>query len=240
MRSFMLVLLLLLSLTGTRAADAGDARTDLSLVLAVDASGSISDEEYAFQMQSIAEALGDPQVREAMRSGPAQKIEVLLMVWGDGEITPDVGRWYTLSSDAEIDRFVEMVRTHPRRAYGNTGIGSAIERAVTLLEERRAVSDRLVINVSGDGRESVLPRRKRAATVIQTARKFAEQQDVTINGLAIETQEPDLADWYRANVQTGVGSFVVSVKSYQDFASAMRRKLTREITWQPLVASAAP
>jgi hypothetical protein len=240
MRPFILALLLLLGMSVARTANAEDERTDLSLVLAIDASGSITDEEYAFQMQSVAEAIGDPQVRDAVRSGPSGRIEVLLMVWGDGEITPDIGRWYTLSSDAEIDRFVELVRTHPRRAYGNTGIGSAIERSVALLEERRALSDRLVINVSGDGRESVLPRRKRAATAIQAARKLAEVKGVTINGLAIETQEAGLAEWYRANVQTGVGSFVVSVKSYQDFASAMRRKLTREITWQPLVASATP
>jgi hypothetical protein len=53
--------------------------------------------------------------------------------------------------------------------------------------------------------------------------------DITINGLCILHEEPDLLDSYTKEVIGGPGSFAVTCATYADFTEAMRQKLTREI-----------
>ena len=53
---------------------------------------------------------------------------------------------------------------------------------------------------------------------------------ITINGLCILHEEPDLLQSYTAEVIGGPRAFAVTCKDYPDFAEAMRQKLTREIT----------
>jgi hypothetical protein len=69
---------------------------------------------------------------------------------------------------------------------------------------------------------------------------MAVGRGVVINGLAIENEVADLADYYRGNVQSGPGSFVMAVKTYEDFGEAMRRKLLREIEYRPRITRLLP
>ena len=59
-----------------------------------------------------------------------------------------------------------------------------------------------------------------------------------VNGLAIRTADADLAQYSRAEVAGGSGSFVMDVADYRDFPAAIRLKLLREI--RPLTASLQP
>ena len=61
---------------------------------------------------------------------------------------------------------------------------------------------------------------------------------ITINGLAILSEEPWLADYYRSNVIGGSTAFVITARTFGDFADAMLRKLTQEIV--SASAAAAP
>src|SRR5262249_9549357 len=81
---------------------------------------------------------------------------------------------------------------------------------------------RRVIDVSGDGANN----RGRPA---EEARDEAVAAGEMINGLPILTLEPDLDDYYRQNVIGGRGAFVSSVRSYEEFAKAIRSKLVTEI-----------
>ncbi len=62
---------------------------------------------------------------------------------------------------------------------------------------------------------------------------------MTINGLAIVNEEPDLEHYYRTEVIGGPGAFVIAAKDYEDFSRAILRKLLREIEAVP-VAEARP
>jgi hypothetical protein len=53
--------------------------------------------------------------------------------------------------------------------------------------------------------------------------------DITINGLCILHEEPDLVTSYTDEVIGGPGAFVVTCRDYKDFTEAMRQKLMREI-----------
>ncbi len=56
------------------------------------------------------------------------------------------------------------------------------------------------------------------------------QAGITINGLCILHEEPDLLESYSAEVIGGPGAFAVTCRTYADFTEAMRQKLIREVT----------
>ena len=52
---------------------------------------------------------------------------------------------------------------------------------------------------------------------------------ITVNGLAIINEEPDLDRYYASRVIGGPGAFVLRAADFAAFAEAMARKLVREI-----------
>ena len=85
-----------------------------------------------------------------------------------------------------------------------------------------AVPKRNLVNVIGDGRsnDGIAP---------GPVRDRMAAADITINGLCILHEEPDLLSFYTSEVIGGPGAFAVTCREYKDFAEAMRQKLTREI-----------
>jgi hypothetical protein len=213
---------------------AGKAVADLELVLAVDASGSVDDEEYALQLKGIAAGFRDPNVRKAIRSGPARAIAVNLLVWAEPQVPKDMTGWFVIASDGDAEQFAQLVESFPRRQTGATAIGEGIASALRSIEASGIEAPREVVDVSGDGRESVA---REFTVLVDQARAMALSRGVVINGLAIQNEVGDLADYYRANVQAGPESFVMATKTYEDFAEAMRVKLLREIEYRPHITS---
>ena len=62
---------------------------------------------------------------------------------------------------------------------------------------------------------------------------------VTVNALAIVNAEPGLADYYRTQLITGPGAFVMEARDFRAFGDAIVQKLEREIRPQ-LSASVDP
>ncbi len=205
---------------------------DLELVLAVDASGSIDEQEFRLQMSGIADAFRDPEVVAAVASGPLGRIGVAVAVWADAHRPKDSTPWFVLHDTESAGRFADTVERFPRRVVGATGLGAALLYCMRLLEGNSLQGSRQVIDVSGDGRETTF----REWTVFpHQARRRAEMFGVTINGLAILSDEPDLDRYYRLEIATGFGSFVEKAATFADFRQAIRKKLLREIEHQPIV-----
>ena len=81
---------------------------------------------------------------------------------------------------------------------------------------------RRVVDLSGDGPAN-------AGIVATAGRDGAAALGITVNALAVVHEEPELEAYYAAEVITGPGAFVQRAETYDDFASAIRRKLLREI-----------
>ena len=206
---------------------------DLELVLAVDASGSVDDQEFALQMRGIAAGFRDPKVREAIHSGPNGRIAVTLIVWADHQVPKDTSGWFLLAGDADAEAFARLVEGFPRRQNGATGIGEGVAAAVRAIEANGITGARKTIDVSGDGQETT-PRE--FVVLMPQARVMALSSGITVNGLAIVNEDPALLDYYRNTVRTGPDSFIMAAADYADFAEAMRRKLIREIEYRPKVS----
>ena len=220
---------LLLTLLALAGAVRAEEAVDLELVLAIDASGSVDEDEWALQMQGYAAAFRDERVQSAIASGPKGRIGVAVVVWADATVPRWDSSWFVLAAPADAERFAAFMATLVRRPIGGTGIGAGIAAAIRKLERNGMSAPRQVVDVSGDGRET--PARE-YVVLIPLAKAMARARGVTVNGLAILNEDPDLAAWYRRNVIAGRGAFVMIATDYEDFSEAIVRKLVREIEHQ--------
>lgn len=219
-------------LTALTLAEAKAEAVDLELLLAVDASGSVSAPEFALQIGGIAAAFRDIEVQEAIQSGPLQKIAVALMIWSDARSRKAVSKWYVIDDAASANAFGDVVLAQMARrksflGKSGTGIGAAIGEGLKELRANGIDGTRRAIDVSGDGHET--PLMFGEAMALPEAHRRAAQSEVIINGLAILSDNPNLGAYYRARVASGPGSFVIEADGFDDFARAMRLKLLREI-----------
>lgn len=227
-------LLLIGALGCLAAAPARAERVDLELILAVDASGSVSQSEYALQLGGIAEAFRAADVQDAILSGPEGRIAVALLIWSDAAFPKVESGWRVLDSRADADRFAGLVAGFVTRrgaslaqSGGGTGIGAAIDHALKMFDLNGHAGARRTIDVSGDGVET-LPWYRESVT-LPRARAMAEAAGVTVNGLAILSDDRKLGEYYRREMITGPGAFVLTADGFEDFARAIRMKLVAEI-----------
>jgi hypothetical protein len=201
--------------------DAAQPRCDTALVLAMDVSGSVSETNFRMQRDGTAEALESDRVMRAIGGGGYGQIAVAVTQWSDAaHLTVP---WIIVRSPADARRLAEALRDTARLMRGSTAIGSAIRHAVEQFRDCPCVSDRLVVDVSGDGRRN-------SGIPMERARLAAEALGVTVNGLAIRNDEPDVARWYDENVRMGLDAFLIEAESFADFARAIRIKLETEIS----------
>lgn len=207
---------------------ADDVAVDLELVQAVDASGSVDPDEWQLQLNGVAAAVRDPEVLTAIKSGAHGRIAVAVMAWADATLDKDETDWFLIDSSDSAEAFAKAVEHFPRRVEGGTGIGSALAAAVRLMLYNQYAGARQVVDVSGDGTET--PSREEATILLPSGVAMADAYNVTVNGLAITNEVGDLDEYYRSNVATGPGHFVMKAKNYVDFRVAIREKLLREIS----------
>lgn len=225
---------LLLGSGGFPSSGASFSCSDLALVLAIDGSGSINDQDFALQQAGYAAAFTDREVLDALAG--AGVVDVAVVFWGDEEIAPQILPWRRIDAPEDATGVAAEIVRMPRRVTGDTGIGRGIWAALDLLADGGACAARRIINVSGDGEESFGPRSTRHVS-LAAARKRANAMGVTINGLAITVDRVGLQDWYRSRVITGPDAFVMTANSFEAFGAAIIRKLAREIAL-PVMAEA--
>jgi hypothetical protein len=200
---------------------------DVALVLSVDASASVTKNEFALQQKGIASAFRDPAVLDAISI--AGRVAVSVIFWGSEGLPKPQSRWMIIGNAAAADGFARMVESMPRDVTGDTGLGSGLLAALQKFDSLGECAIRKVVNVSGDGEETRLYRRMRLSPAPSQVRAIADSKNVEINALAILNEEKNLAAYYATNVVTGPNAFVMQVDSYADFSNALRRKLIREI-----------
>jgi hypothetical protein len=199
---------------------------DVALVLAVDGSGSINTEEFHLQRQAIVSALRDPGVLQAIDN--AGSVAATVLFWGDPAWPVQETGFVHIEGQQDVEVLVTAIESMPRRVLGNTGLSMGLSAALDRLETVRC-AHRSVINVSADGSDTVIPRRKRLAPSLREVRARAEALNVTINALIISSEEHYLKSYFEKQVITGPEAFVMEIGSFSDYAEALRRKLMREI-----------
>ncbi len=227
------MLAVLTSAAGLNKARAAD-QVDLLLVLAADVSRSVDEPKFQLQRSGYANALTNPRVLEAIRSGPNGRIAVIFVEWSGVMSQKVVIDWTLINDEASARQFGDRIIEAPRSFADRTSISAGIDFAMTQLERAPFEARRRTIDVSGDGTNN-------AGREITTARDEALAKGVTINGLVILTDTPNawnpdhtnppggLDAYYRNNVVGGPGAFVMVAENFRSFGTAIVNKLIAEI-----------
>lgn len=208
---------------GAHAQAPASVDVDLELVLAVDASGSVSPQRFELQKQGYVAAFRDPRVLRAIRSGPTRSIAVTLYQWTGPRLQRTVAAWTRIHDEASANAFADTVEDAGRLLFGGgTSISGAIDHGVAQFPLSGFRSARRVIDVSGDGANT-------SGRDVTQARDEAVAAGLVVNGLPILSIEFDLDVYYKQNVIGGFGAFMIPAKDFGVFADAIRRKLIAEI-----------
>ncbi len=216
-----LALLVAVSIAPPRAQ--AQEKVDLELILMVDGSGSIDDDEFILQRLGYAQAFRNPRVAAAIRNGALRKIAVSYVEWTGPFLQIPIIEWTVLHDEASIEAFATQLEVGPRELYtGGTAVGNAILYGGQSIKSNKFASKRRVIDVSGDG-----PTNRGFPAAI--ARDQMVAQGYTINGLPILSNYPGLDIFFLDNVIGGPGAFAIPARTFKDFNSAILTKLIREI-----------
>ena len=186
------------------------------------------------QREGYAAAISNPQVLDAIRSGPHGKIALNFVEWSGVGAQKVVIDWTVIDGPATARRFGDQLVEAPRSFADRTSISGGIEFAMAQFKRSPFQATRRTIDVSGDGTNN-------AGRDVRLARDEAVAQGVTINGLVILSQSqvpwnPEhtnppggLEKYYRDNVIGGPGSFVVAAEGFESFGRAIIKKMIAEI-----------
>jgi len=197
--------------------------TDLQLILAVDASGSVNQERFELQKQGYAAAFRNPRVLRAIQSGHSRSIVVTMVQWTGPTQQVIVVPWMLVRDQASADALADAIAKSQRQLYGGgTSISGAIDNSVALMPTSPYRGFKRTIDISGDGANN-------RGRNVREARDEAVRAGIVINGLPILSLEPDLDKYYFDNVIGGPGAVMVPAANYDAFAEAILKKLIIEI-----------
>jgi hypothetical protein len=193
----------------------------VAVVMAVDVSASVTADTYILQRDGIADAFADPRLLRAIAAAPGG-VEALVLEWSDPDKVAVTVGWTLIRDNGGAALFAAAVRAIDRTSRGLTAVGPALEAAAAQFARLPRPAARRVIDLSGDGMANL-------GEPPPAVRDAIVKSGITINGLAILTEEPWLADYYRRDVIGGPGAFVVAARDFHSFAEAMLRKLVQEV-----------
>jgi hypothetical protein len=215
-------------------AAAAAEQVDLLLVLAADVSRSIDGAKFQLQREGYAAAVSDPQVLDAIRSGPNGRIGLTFVEWSGAGSQRVLVDWTIIADAASAKGFGDRLVEAPRSFADRTSISGAIAFAIGQLAHAPYQSGRRTIDISGDGTNN-------SGRNVTEARDEALKQGVTINGLVIFSDTPltwnpdhtnppgGLDNYYRSNVIGGPGAFVMAAQNFAAFGQAMVKKMIAEV-----------
>lgn len=215
------------ALTASSAQTRATIPVDLELVLAVDVSASMDEDEQLIQRRGYAEAFRHPAVISAIKNAGEGRIAVTYLEWAE-QVNQTVP-WMVIANERDARAFAAKLDAAPLYSQRRTSISNALATGGALIEQNQYQGLRRVIDISGDGPNN-------SGAGVNVARDAVVGRGVIINGLPILLNKPptwyDIADldkYYKDCVIGGRGAFVLPVRSIGELAGTIRTKLVTEI-----------
>ena len=194
----------------------------LALVLAMDASKSMSSADFKLAFHGTAAALRSEEVKKAILA-QSSPVTLIAFEWSGKNHQQIVHEWSLLQSREDIDEFASSLENHERGGVGQkTGLGSALAFSYDVLEKGPGCN-RQVVDVSSDGYNS---------DGMTPAEFYARNPpgDVTVNALVIGGDTNSyIWRYFRDEVLHGPGAFGLAVNDFEDYPRAIKEKLLREL-----------
>ena len=204
---------------------------DIELAFVVDASGSIDDGEMKLQRQGYLYALSHPRVQKAIGSGILGSIAVSYIEFAGDGCTKMTVDWTQITDTNAAQLFGNRILASDSNfCFGGNAISEALTFAAASIHTNRFDGTRHVIDISGDGPNTI------GEMVVKVRNRIIKKR-IVINALSIHRPEmPGLPEYFKREVTGGPGSFVIRANNRKNFAEAILKKLVREIAdrtpWQ--------
>ncbi|MBC7801300.1 MAG: DUF1194 domain-containing protein [Gemmatimonadaceae bacterium] len=203
---------------------------DVALVMAVDVSRSVDEDEARLQREGYRAAMSDPRVVAAITGGMLGAVAVAYVEWAGFAYQQLVVPWTRIGSAGDAAAWSAQLAGSPRSSMSWTSISGALQFSRQVLAACPFEPTRRVIDVSGDGVNNQGP-------PPEEERDRLAEAGVTINGLPIVNDRPnfgvvpsrDLEPYFRNSVIGGPGAFLIAAEDFNAFGDAIRRKLIQEI-----------
>ncbi len=217
-------------LLGSPALPQAKIAVDLELVLAVDISSSMDEDEQRLQRDGYVDALRHPAIMAAINGGVHGRIALTYVEWGNIYDANVVLDWRILSTAEEVANAARQLAQAPIGRGQGTSISSALSLAANSIENNAYEGTRRVIDISGDGPNNVGP-------LVLIARQKVLDRGIEINGLPIIIKKAltgfqisDLDIYYEDCVIGGPSAFVIPVYDKARLAATILQKMMLEIS----------
>jgi len=219
----------------TAQSQVASIEADLALVLAVDASASMSRDELGVQRQGYVAAFRHPDVIAAIAFHAA--IAVAYIEWAGPNDQTVVVPWTVVADAGDAARFAARLADAPLNPrfdappwQTGTSISKALLFAADLFSEGPKWATR-VIDISGNGFNN-------SGGPLVDARASVLGRGITVNGLPIVVPRPYRPEvaidaYYEDCVIGGPGAFALAVTDAADLEGSIRRKIVLEIAGLP-------
>ena len=204
-------------------------RVALELVLAVDVSPTMTNEEFYLQRMGYVEAFRHQDVIDSIVYGAADGVAVTYVEWGASYAQDVIAPWTLIRSREDALRFADVLASTNIYPGQLTSISGALLTSAEMIESNAYEGDRKVIDLSGDGPNNDGP-------VVTAARDAMAELGIIVNGLPLMLNQPgetfyipNLEQYYEDCVITGSGAFIAPVRNVEEMAGTIRGKLALEI-----------
>lgn len=211
---------------------------DTELLLLVDVSGSVNNSEFNSLRQELANSFRSSDILNSIQSGQEGSLAVSLVFWGGNNRQRTAIDWVNITDSVSAEAFATSLENVPRPFRGATAIGDALRETVTNFGTETGgnsngfESSVQVVNIIGDGRDNATPPGRDRSGAVADARDLLLASGVdVINGIAINDNDPTLADYYDNFVVGG------AVGSQQGSAIPVAGYNNLGVTFTPLLAS---
>jgi hypothetical protein len=207
-------------------------RVDLELIIAVDISLSMDPDEQRLQRDGYIAALRDVDFQRVATAGPTGRIAITYFEWAGPSTQRLVLPWSVIDSGASAAAIADRLAAEPISRERLTSLSGALKFADRLFEQSPFRGARRVIDVSGDGPNN-------SGSPVVPIRDQLVERGIVINGLPImlKLNPPssvfdikDLDAYYASCVVGGPGSFMIPIRTEEEFLTATRRKMILEIS----------
>ena len=165
---------------------------------------------------------------QAIKTGPRGAIGVMMYQWTGPRLQAPVVPWTFVDDQASVRDFADLVDRSQRQLFGGgTSISGAIDYGVQALAETPFAGGRQVIDVSGDGANNG----GRPATSARDDAVARGRQHQRLADPGVGVRSRGALPQQRVG---GPGAFVVPAATFEDFATAVLRKLIMEIAAGPV------
>jgi len=235
---------LAVALLAGRAGATDQTETDANVITGLDISDSITAQDRILQLQGMAQAIRAPAVLDAIRRGRHGCVGFAMFDWYH-HMFPPVVQWTAICtprdaaavSDQIIARSFVDIDLEARRSWTfypgrPTDLSEALEHAAQELQRAPFATNRMVINIIGNGDDNV-------GEGPAAVRDVIVARGGTINGVVLGT-DTETIDYYRREVIGGTNAFALSIDQPGDVVDVLVRKLLGDVMAEAPRGSLSP